>query len=618
MAAVPPPKGEGPAAIIRAVSHTMTMGSIKENEVEQAELEVRLRKYIIDLVQPTIRRTSQLEQLHAELQGVVQADEEKLNELEKMATKVEQQVLLVESFREEMGRWDSERRTFQAEAQESLSTMRTDLDSFRYQLEREDASIHSIQRTVDRVVGELSRMQDGSEALRRHVEKRLGQTTKQLNTTRTDLEVKVVHLETRFNRLNDELWGEETGLAKVMSDLRNTDRLVDQLAEDLKDMQHSKATVSQLQAVQGEVNSLVGESNSTIAVLKKSVDSSLNNLKEHFKTATNTVAAHNAVMLQEVRKSYQDELSASQKTRLEVMDFIKAAQADVGRLEDILNQRGIQTEEALRKISSEVEDVGKVRRRDKNNADVESQSMKTQLDQIHSTSKEVAKSLEHLSSVIWMVVQSEGAASALDTQDDTDRGKVALMGYRDVKGNAAAAARSRGTTKATSPNPQTPEDMGAGPVISIDHRCLSCSGQAQTVLSGFKMACLEYAPGPVSFAKKTWNRGELLEWRNKLLMQANEALQGGPIDFRREDLLASAPSPSQRRPPPGPSPSPLPAAGPPLSVAKTSTGGIGGGAADEGDRPGSRASSEKSGRGAGSGGGVLRMPPLHQRTLTAR
>lgn len=48
-----------------------------------------------------------------------------------------------------------------------------------------------------------------AQVLRQHVETRFAQNTRLLNTTKAELEVKLVGLETRFNRCNDELWGEE-------------------------------------------------------------------------------------------------------------------------------------------------------------------------------------------------------------------------------------------------------------------------------------------------------------------------------------------------------------------------------------------------------------------------
>lgn len=66
--------------------------------------------------------------------------------------------------------------------------MRQDLDVFRYELERMDSSVQGAQRTVDRVVGELGRVQDIGDALRADTEKRLGQQNKMLNVFKTDLE----------------------------------------------------------------------------------------------------------------------------------------------------------------------------------------------------------------------------------------------------------------------------------------------------------------------------------------------------------------------------------------------------------------------------------------------
>merc|ERR1719221_1650004 len=120
-----------------------------------------------------------------ELRAEVSRNATTISDLARTSTKVEQQVVIVDGFREEMGRWDNERRQFQAEAAEGLSAMRQDLDTFRYQLERQDSSIHSVQRTMDRVVGELGRLQDGSDSLRQHVEHRLQSQSKLLNSTKT-------------------------------------------------------------------------------------------------------------------------------------------------------------------------------------------------------------------------------------------------------------------------------------------------------------------------------------------------------------------------------------------------------------------------------------------------
>merc|ERR1712072_1204052 len=91
--------------------------------------------------------------------------------------------------------------------------------------------------------------------------------------------------------------------------IAKTNDLVMSLSEEMKRMQHDKANVAQLEAVRDDVNELIRDANSNVTMLKQTVDTMVNDVKSHFKTATNTVAAHNATMLSEVRASYQGELA---------------------------------------------------------------------------------------------------------------------------------------------------------------------------------------------------------------------------------------------------------------------------------------------------------------------
>jgi len=50
------------------------------------------------------------------------------------------------------------------------------------------------------------------------------------------------------------------------------------------------------------------------------------------------------------------------------------------------------------------------------------------------------------------------------------------------------------------------------------------------------MACLQYAPGPVTFGKKVYKRTDLMGMRTQLLEQAHEALSQGPVDFDRKEM----------------------------------------------------------------------------------
>lgn len=506
-----------------------------EREIEIAELETRIRRFNLELIQPTIRKATLMEHEMADLRAEVQNSSRQVQDLTQVAAKVDEQVVIVEGFREEMSKWENERRTGQAHVAETLASAKQDMDGFRYSLERKDAAIHSMQRTMDRLVGELSKLQEGSESLRQHLELRLAQTGKVLNSAKTDLEVKLIALETKHNRLSDELWGEETGLARATMNITKTNDLVMSLSEEMKRMQHDKANVTQLEGVQDDVNELIRDANCNVTVLKQTVDTMVNDVKQHFKTATNTVAAHNATMLSEVRSSYQEELDHAKALRTEVKQFMRDTQKSVDRLMGNVDTSQDQTAELVKKVSADVSELGRDRKLDNSNFQVAAQSMKSEITKVSIGSEAVAKSLVHLTDVIGIMLKSDRVASALSQQENVDRAKVALMGYRDSKGSGGRPPSSKPAKKRTpraSPSPNV-EDAGdaadsGDAVISVDNRCLSCSGQAQHVLSGFKMACLQYAPGPVYFSKNLYKREELLDLRQRLLEQALEQLNQGP------------------------------------------------------------------------------------------
>merc|ERR1719197_1637411 len=495
----------------------------KEREVEFAEFETRMRKFLLGLMEPTIHKASAQQLEIDQIKAMVDKHAKSIQEVTLTSVKAEQQISIVEHFREEMSRWDVQRRGQEAKVAEELSLMKHELDGFRYNLERKEASIHGLQRTVDRVTAEMNRLQDSQDQLRKYCEERIDSQSKSINSARADLEVKLISLETKHNSLADELWGEETGLAKVTGELSKTNLVVQQLTEEMKRVQEKKASLTQLAKVQEEVKELIREATSNVTSLKLTVGNVVSDVKEHFRTASNTIAAHNATMIAEIRGSYQEELDHSAKLRQEVMKFMQDTQAAIKHLEQVAQSSHDQTEAMVREVRLDVEELNRKRKRDKANADIENKALKKRLGGVFDNSDLVLKGLEHLSGVLAALLESNRMQAALELQDDMDRRKVALTGYKET------AAPGKPSTAST------PRQTSRGaPVVSVDNRCLSCSGQTATVLAGFKIACLQYAPGQVKYDMKDFDRSELLNMRNELVEQAHEALINGPEGLSKE------------------------------------------------------------------------------------
>eukprot|EP00913_Durusdinium_trenchii_P034028 g31851.t1 len=148
------------------------------------------------------------------------------------------------------------------------------------------------------------------------------------------------------------------------------------------------------------------------------------------------------------------------------------------------------------------------------------------------------------------MVQCERAASALDLQDDQDRAKIALMGYKEETSEKTRGGGRTRRSRASSPQPA--EQADGQTVINVDERCLSCCGKAQTVLSGGasggstetehrqRPICVhgeKENPSRKGEMRKTYNRSDLLGVREKMLLQVHESLEHGPVSFDRADIF---------------------------------------------------------------------------------
>lgn len=123
--------------------------------------------------------------------------------------------------------------------------------------------------------------------------------------------------------------------------------------------------------------------------------------------------------------------------------------------------------------------------------------------------------LNKMADTMQRLVASSDLHLSLDRQEDIDRGEVALYGLRKqinqlvthppadqqaaqegkLERERARSAKSR----KGSPDARKDEyNAVKEPVMQLHKGCLSCSGQTSMIFELFKVACLAYAPGPIS------------------------------------------------------------------------------------------------------------------------
>merc|ERR1719265_2771505 len=185
----------------------------------------------------------------------------------------------------------------------------------------------------------------------------------------------------------------------------------------------------------------------------QTVGNVVNDVKEHFRTASQTIAAHNAAFISEVRSSYRDELAQAAALRGEVQDFMNRTNTGISSLDDRVAESTVQTESLVKEVRADMEELNRKRKRDKTSVDIECKGLKKRLGDVFENSDAVLKGMEHLWQVLSLILEGERVQNALELSDANDRKRIALMGVKD---DDLQLSRGYGTT------PQRPRPEARG------------------------------------------------------------------------------------------------------------------------------------------------------------
>jgi hypothetical protein len=119
------------------------------------------------------------------------------------------------------------------------------------------------------------------------------------------------------------------------------------------------------------------------------------------------------------------------------------------------------------------------------------------VDEVSRQGSSLAETLETINKTLETIIDFCRITTALQSQDESDRESIFLMGTRESK-------KSK--------------------IVSIDKRCLSCAGQSSSVIAAFKIACLAYEPSLVPLQEKKYSRKELISMQRSLLRSFNKSI----------------------------------------------------------------------------------------------
>jgi len=523
---------------------------------EAADMETRLRQHFLELVEPTVRKHSVLEGKLQELRAVVQSRGEEMKELRKVKDEAEDLYRMVEGFRNEMSEWDKERRTHQQMSGDRLSLQETELHSVRRTLERKNAESTSINRTLVGLGDSLTAAREETTQLRAYAVDRLDFNRDQGAKLRDEFEQRMTTVENLMHQVQDSQTSIETIINHTSGTVAAMGKSVRTADESIADIWRSKASVGNLEAQQADLAEFMRHVNATVSSLKLQFGSLVQDVKSHFQEAADVVGTTTAIQMDAMRSQYKEELHRVDIVQSDIKLFVNKTEDHQQDMMDKVTQIRNSANTGIDSLQKSHEEQEKKRKVGEDKFFVELAQLRKHITDMKDSVHHQENMSGLRSDIMEMLVESQLLSAMLDLQDDNDRKNIALFGYKgapttggtekiekvsalpDVHSqrspggsmSARGSPRKRpGGTSLTSESAPAGQ-AGIGQVMSLDKRCLSCSGSHDTVLAGFKMACLSYAPSQVEIGKASYSRTALIAQRVDMLEHAKAQLKARAIE----------------------------------------------------------------------------------------
>jgi hypothetical protein len=269
----------------------------------------------------------------------------------------------------------------------------------------------------------------------------------------------------------------------------------------------------------------------------------VDDVKAHFQTAARVVATSTSQQMDQMRNQYKSEVGRMDDVLNQMEHFMasqKGTQTALQQRIGELREESLDSFHVLRKGFDDIDAKGK---KQYMAMECETQQLRRGLKEVENAVASQDHSRALRNDLVAMLVESQLLSTALDWQDNQDRKSISLFGLKGEGADQGGGNKSKASPRlpGIGKTPRRGMDGGnkisdTGPdggkskanedgVVQLDTRCLSCSGNANTVLAAFKLACLQYESSPVEYQKASYSREEVIRLQMDLLAQAREQLR---------------------------------------------------------------------------------------------
>mmetsp|Transcript_23395 Transcript_23395/g.53991 ORF Transcript_23395/g.53991 Transcript_23395/m.53991 type:complete len:649 (-) Transcript_23395:63-2009(-) len=473
----------------------------KEDEVRMAEIESRTRSMILEVLKPTIQKTTRLQYDHEEMSRKYADLSDKFKEMVRRHEEAKQQWDLLLLFKEELEGYLDQIKELEGKVQEHQKSMLNRIVDVEQSCDLQKSACQRLTRSSERMSQEIEKLHKDLKTSETALEGRIHRNKDHATAEFSKLGVEITDLQRNLTNGIAEIWGNEESDSKRPSlwrldwELKQAKEKLSTAVENISDLQRLDGEMSALTDRQTQVESFLGGVRDTSDALKERVEEIAVQTKDDFTRFSNMSAVSTANLLRSARENFRDELKESQKLRQNVEDFMTQTRGSIQDFGTTVGVNTRQVEAIIREVRTDLEALDGKRRKDKQGLEEEIHMLQARSNSTEESTEAVLKGVEHVTSILGMMLQGERIAVALQLQDFMERQETPYVGVKDQVVNRNESVR------------QSPRRGGLDPAW---------------------LYRLAYQPRAVKFQGMTLERPQLLALREKFVNAAQGILSNGP------------------------------------------------------------------------------------------
>lgn len=437
---------------------------------------------------------------------------------EKLREEVKHQDGFTKVLADQINKRDEQARAFERNAASDIRHLQVRCTGLEEKYTEVQGELRKIKRDQERMWEEQQRLQEHIDGNLRKVWDGISSCNKKVERGREEFLDSIRELQHQREDLMEDLFGEDKGLNKIKQEYTALTKFVAPVPEMELALQEILDRTVSIERRQAECADYCKSASQAFIDFEKFTENRLAIMKEEIKQEGNRLIGHHASLMKDIRNDYADEVAVFRKLRAEVSDFQINTDGFCREVAKMMEGESRRIDALHRELVADIDEIYKRRKKDRVTTDSEFKDVKKEIQSHQDVSHSISLSVEYLSRILALVLETCRMSNALGVQDFVDRcGEQWLSVTSDL---------GKGSEPPISPEELLVEQQKHPLRFRDSTWQTSCDLVPIDWRKG--LATGEYLPGKVNYCGSLFERRDLLMLHYKMLTKAHAAFQQGP------------------------------------------------------------------------------------------